>query len=65
LKKTYCDYVSKNCHMHATPGYWYFLIYLIYGVDFILMMVSSLMEVAATLGKKHAVLYMFRCANFM
>jgi hypothetical protein len=51
LKIIFCEYIYDNCHLGATPVYSYWTMYFLLDMESILYIVSSLMEVAATLGK--------------
>jgi hypothetical protein len=52
LTDLYCQFVFTSCHLHATSDYWYWAIICQNYVQLALTIVSSLMEVAATLGKR-------------
>jgi hypothetical protein len=50
LMYIFCTFNNTFCHLHATPAFSYWAIYFYYAMEAILIIISSLMEVAATLG---------------
>jgi hypothetical protein len=56
----YCTFVYTNCRLHTTPYYLYWNIYSNNYMTSVAIMVSSLMEVAATLGNRKLPLFLIK-----